>query len=239
MHPVALVLVDFDDTLVDTAPRFARARRELFAILEQQGFDPDHAHDVHHHQVDAGLRARYGFGPHRLEEAFRLTYEALCRHDGRRPDEAVTERCGALGRNVVGTPPLLDGALDALRGLAELYPTVVYTQASDRDYQLACLGDAGVLDVVGTDRVRVVTAKTTQAFRDTLAAFGVADPSTAWMVGNSIRSDVNPALSAGAHAILVEVEDPWHHDMVEPVHPQFDRVKSFAEAVELLVKRVG
>jgi putative hydrolase of the HAD superfamily len=88
---------------------------------------------------------------------------------------------------------------------------------------------------VGEDRIRVVAAKTPETLRRTMADFGAGDPARVWMVGNSLRSDVNPALAVGANAILVEIDDPWHHDVVEPVHNGFRRVASFAAAVELLL----
>jgi hypothetical protein len=56
------------------------------------------------------------------------------------------------------------------------------------------------------------------------------------MVGNSIRSDINPALETGAHAILVEVENPWVYDVVEPIGNGFQRVPTFATAVDLLLQ---
>jgi putative hydrolase of the HAD superfamily len=62
----------------------------------------------------------------------------------------------------------------------------------------------------------------------------VTNPEAAWMIGNSMRSDVNPALEAGANAILVDVEDPWHYDMVEPAFEHFHSAASFVEAVALL-----
>ncbi len=234
---ITLVLVDFDDTLVETAPRFDNARRRLFELMVSEGFDRDEAYRVHHHEVDPGLRDKHGFGPHRLEEAFRLTYLALCERDGREADPEMMDRAGALGRAVVGTPPTIDGAVEALERLAASLPVVVYTQAAEREYQIGCLRGAGVLDVVTRDRIRIVPNKTETAFRETLAAFGIHDPHTAWMVGNSIRSDVNPALSAGANAILVEVDDPWHHDVVTPISDDFHTVRSFAEAAELLMRR--
>ena len=54
------------------------------------------------------------------------------------------------------------------------------------------------------------------------------------MVGNSIRSDVNPALASGANAILVEAADPWHYDIVEPHSPDYVTVSSFADAARFL-----
>jgi ribonucleotide monophosphatase NagD (HAD superfamily) len=55
------------------------------------------------------------------------------------------------------------------------------------------------------------------------------------MIGNSVRSDINPALAAGANAILVETGDPWEYDMVDPFSDSFHRVRTFPDAVSLLV----
>src|SRR5512141_2707057 len=128
---VALVLVDFDDTLVDTAPRFLGARRALFERLVALGFEDARCRAVHHQEVDPQLMRRYGFGPGRLEHSFRETYRALCGYDGIEPDTDVAAELESLGRAVAGTPPLLDGALDALAQLARALPTVLYTQSGE------------------------------------------------------------------------------------------------------------
>jgi hypothetical protein len=49
-----------------------------------------------------------------------------------------------------------------------------------------------------------------------------------------MRSDINPALECGANAIFVEVDEPWEFDVVDPLHEEFFRVRSFPEAVDLL-----
>lgn len=230
-----LVLVDFDDTLVNTAPRFAQARDALFRLLKGEGFDAELIHHVHHHEVDPVMRERHGFGPQRMGVAFRETYRTLCEREGWAVDAGVLERCGAFGDAVAGTPPALDGAMDALKRLSRVLPTVVYTQSGDPVYQLGCLREAGTLDVVGEDRVRVVPEKTAVVLRHTIAEFGVRDVARACMVGNSLRSDINPALEIGAGAILVEMARPWQHDVVEPINNGFPRVSSFSAAVDLLL----
>lgn len=232
-----LVLVDFDDTLVSTAPRFDAARRELFALLRACGHDEDHVRAFHHDVIDPPMRARYGFGPRRLAHAFRATYEELCRERGVAPDPALVQRCEQLGRSVLGAPPEVTGALAALRRLAARLPTALYTQAGDPEYQLECVRAAGVLEVLPPARVHICAHKTADAFAAVLAHFEVRDPARAWMIGNSIRSDVNPALELGANAILVEIEEPWSYDVVEPLRDDFVRVSSFAAAADLLLDR--
>lgn len=232
---IELVLVDFDDTLVATASRFSDARRRLFALLAEQGLDLEHVERLYHEEVDPELRERYGFGPHRLAECFAETYIRACVRAGATVSHEVRARCGALGREVIGAPSPIVGAVDALSRLADAHPTVVYTQSARTEYQIECVRQAGVLEIVGHERVHVCEEKTTAAFRATIERYGVRDPRGTWMIGNSIRSDVNPALEAGANAILVEVAEPWAFDVVEPVSPGFARVGSFAEAVSVLV----
>lgn len=235
MRRIDLVLVDFDDTLVNTAPRFLGARRALFERLEALGFDGARCRELHHGSVDPEMMGRYGLGPARLEHSFRETYGRICAEFAVEVDDAVARALADLGRTVAGTPPLLDGAIDALRTLAAAHPTALYTQSGDPDYQLRCVREAGVLDILSEERVHVCPRKTPDAFREVLDRFGVEDPAGAWMVGNSIRSDLNPALACGARAILVDVEEPWDFDLVEPISEDFVRARSFADAVAYLL----
>jgi putative hydrolase of the HAD superfamily len=231
---VALVLVDFDDTLVDTAPRFQNARRSLFALLCSLGAEEAHVHRVHHERVDPVMLERHGLGPARLEHSFRRTYEVVSEELGWAVSAELAAHCAGLGKAVAGAPPLLNGAMDALHRLARGFPTAVFTAAADRAYQLSCVEAAGVHEVVGPERVVVCERKTAAAFQRALSDFRIENPGSVWMIGNSIRSDINPALEVGARAILVEVSEPWEFDMVEPVSSDFVRVASFPHAVDYL-----
>ena len=234
-HAIDIVLVDFDDTLVDTGPRFQNARRSLLALMQEAGFADDVAFDMLYNQVDPPMRQKYGLGPRRMEPAFIHTYERLCALHGVVLDEAIAQRAAEIGRSCYGAPPAFEGALDALRRLAGHHPTVIYTQSGDLEYQLSCVRGAGIIDIVNEDRVHVTGHKNADAFIATLVQYGVTDPRSAWMIGNSIRSDINPALEAGANAILVETADPWEYDLVDPHSDSFHRAQSFPHAVDLLL----
>jgi putative hydrolase of the HAD superfamily len=230
-----LVLVDFDDTLVETAPAFHRAREALFERLEGAGFSREEAHTVHHEEVEPELLALFGMGPFRMEPSFRDTYLRLCQKRDRVPDPTVAEDCGALGRDFMGSPAVMEGALEALEKLVRNLPTILYSQASHPDYQLQRIRDAGVLQVLGEDRVLITPRKTPEAFLDALSRFGVERPSETTMIGNSLRSDINPALLAGADALLVEPYEMWFYDNVPPVSDDFHRFETFPEAVHFLL----
>ena len=227
-----LVLVDFDDTLVETAPAFHQAREALFARLSSEGFFVEDAFRVHHDLVEPELLALFGMGPFRLEPSFRDTYVRLCVAEEREPDPAVADECGALGKDFMSTPSVMVGALDALKKLSRRVPTVLYSQASHPDYQLGRIRDAGVTAILPEERIRITHRKTRKTFLEALAHFQLPDPSRAIMIGNSLRSDINPALEAGAQAILVEPYEMWHYDNVPPVSQDFLRFTTFPEAVE-------
>lgn len=236
---VQLVLVDFDDTLVDTAPRFRNARRGLFALLKSEGFDEEFVSRLHHEVVDPLMIERHGLGPRRLEHSFRETYAQVCEQFGRGMVADVAHRCAELGRGVAGTPAALDGAFDALRRLAATLPTAIYTQAGDHEYQLGCVRGSMVVEIIPEHRIMIRERKTVDSFRETLTHFGVEEAHAAWMIGNSVRSDINPALEAGARAILIETDEPWHFDAVNPLHDDFIRVRSFVDAVNFLLEADG
>ncbi len=231
-----LALVDFDDTLVETAPAFQEAREALFRRLEEEGFSREEAEEVHYREVEPELLAVFGMGPFRMEPSFRDTYLRLCARRGIPPRMEVAAACGALGREFLGHPRVMEGSLEALARLASRFPTVLYSQASHREYQLGRIRDAGVLDILPESRVRITPYKTLEAFLEVLGDFGVSDPAAAVMIGNSLRSDINPALLAGAQAVLVEPYEMWEYDRVPPVSPRFLRFPSFPVAVEHLLK---
>jgi putative hydrolase of the HAD superfamily len=232
---IEIVLVDFDDTLVDTGPRFQNARRSLLALMAEAGFGDDVARDMLFSRVDPEMRTQYGLGPRRMEPAFLATYERLCELHGVQFDADVARRAAELGRSCYGPPPAFEGALAALRRLSTELPTVVYTQSGDVEYQLQCVRGSGILDIVTEERIHVCGHKDAEMFLHTIRSYGVREPAGSWMIGNSMRSDINPALEAGANAILVETVDPWEYDLVDPVSSSFHRVPTFPHAVDLLL----
>jgi putative hydrolase of the HAD superfamily len=235
MKPIpSLVLVDFDDTLVNTAPRFRQARERLFERLVQLGLELEAMHRLHHDVVDPEMLVAHGLGPARLPHSFGETYRRACALHGLPHNDQVLRECMALAQGVAGAPPPLPGALDALRALAARLPAVVYTQSGDPPYQLRCIREVGVFSILPEQRVHICSRKTTEEFHATLRRFGDPDPATVWMIGNSMRADINPALEAGANAILVEAE-VWEGDHADPVADHFTRAPDFRTAVRLLL----
>jgi putative hydrolase of the HAD superfamily len=70
--------------------------------------------------------------------------------------------------------------------------------------------------------VEIVPEKDEQTYRAAIAKYGL-QPDRTWMVGNSPKSDINPALAAGLHAVFVPHGQTWileHDDLATATAPQ-------------------
>ncbi len=56
--------------------------------------------------------------------------------------------------------------------------------------------------------VEIVAEKDPPTYREVIHRHELA-PHTSWMVGNSPKSDINPALAAGLHAVFLFHKDTW------------------------------
>jgi putative hydrolase of the HAD superfamily len=83
--------------------------------------------------------------------------------------------------------------------------------------------------------VGVVAEKHPQAYTDAIAKFRLSADS-AWMIGNSPKSDINPALAAGLNAVYIPHGNTWileHEEVNQPSPPrQLLIVGSFGELRE-------
>jgi putative hydrolase of the HAD superfamily len=64
--------------------------------------------------------------------------------------------------------------------------------------------------------VEVLVEKNATAYRDVILRYN-CDPSSTWMIGNSPKSDINPALEAGLNAVFIPHDCTWvlEHEVVD------------------------
>jgi putative hydrolase of the HAD superfamily len=71
------------------------------------------------------------------------------------------------------------------------------------------------------DAIEVVPEKDEAIYRRIAAKYELV-PDTTWMVGNSPKSDINPALAAGLNAVFVPHGQTWileHDEIADPTPP--------------------
>lgn len=152
--------------------------------------------------------------------------------DGPVPKDLLA-RILAAGRALLSHPvELFDGVADTLGRLASRGRLVLVTKG-DLLHQEAKLAASGLGDRFSG--IEIVSDKTADTFRRIFKKEGVA-PAETVMAGDSLRSDINPALEAGAWAAFIPQKGAWAHEnaVVRADHPRFRQLSSLAELPEFI-----
>jgi putative hydrolase of the HAD superfamily len=219
---IKLICLDADDTLWHNMRHFNATEEALLALVE-----PFAAGDIARERLNAcevrnlklyGYGAK-GFTLSMIETAVELAGDPL-------PKGLVADILAA-GRALLSHPvELFEGIADTLAQLAGRGRLVLVTKG-DLLHQEAKLAASGLGDRFGG--IEIVSDKTAETFRRLFVKEGVA-PEEAVMAGDSLRSDVHPALEAGAWAAFIPQEGAWVHEHadVPADHPRFRQLDSLA-----------
>ena len=129
---------------------------------------------------------------------------------------------------------LLDHVEEVIHTLAESYRLMLITKGDLLDQERK-IDRSGLAPYFG--QVEVVTEKTDKVYRGMLEQHGIL-PEDFVMVGNSLRSDVLPVVSLGAHAVHIPYHVTWAHETV-PVQPGEAQGYVELEHIGLLPEFVG
>ena len=226
--PFDLICLDADDTLWLHESFFQDAARRYHALLAPFA-DSGHTERRLSEVEDRNLQV-YGYGVKgftlsMLETALEVAGDAL-------PAETVRQIL-ALGRDLMQHPiHVMPGVKEALPRLAAHARLVLVTKG-DLFHQEAKLAASGLGDCFAG--VEIVSEKDEPTYRKVFARYAVA-PDRAVMVGNSLRSDVWPALAAGAWAVHIPHEFEWARERAEsPVNEaRFVALGSFGQLPDWL-----
>jgi putative hydrolase of the HAD superfamily len=205
---IELIGLDADDTLWHNEPLFTSRREQFCAMLaryEPQGVAEDRLYATEMRNLQHFGYGVKGFVLSMIETAIEMTDGRLEGHDVR----TIID----WGREMLGGPiRLLDGVADALETLAKDYPIILVTKGDllDQETKLARSGLGHLFK-----GIEIVSDKNADVYRRLMARYAV-DPGRFVMVGNSLRSDILPAVEAGAHAVHVPYVMSWVHELVPP-----------------------
>jgi putative hydrolase of the HAD superfamily len=221
---------DADDTLWQNET-FYRMTQGRFAELLADFSDPD---PLHARLLEAERRnlGHYGYGfkgfmLSMIETAIEVT-------DGKVPAKVISEILAA-GQEMLAHPiELLPGAEETVRRLAEDHTLVLITKGDllDQERKLAQSGLGELFDAV-----EIVSDKREEVYRRAFSAHGDG-PARAMMIGNSMKSDVLPALEAGAWGVFVPHGLTWEleHAQSPEGHPRFREIDTLARVVDLVAE---
>ncbi|WP_309485427.1 HAD family hydrolase [Streptomyces sp. WELS2] len=221
------LLVDADDTLWENNIYFERAIEEFLDLLARESLSRTELRQVLD-DVERENCLVYGYGAKSFVRSLHDCYERV--REVRATDDhgrAIAE----LGERILRQEPvLIAGVEETLTGLRARHRLVLLTKG-DHEEQAAKVERSRLGPLF--ERIVIVPEKTVETYA-TVVADLKADTARTWMIGNSPKSDIVPALAAGLGAVYVPHPDTWvleHHPFPGTTERllQVDRFTDLAE----------
>jgi putative hydrolase of the HAD superfamily len=220
---ITTVGLDADDTLWHNETIFRLNQDRLREMLSDFA-DPD-ATNAKLAEVERRNLRLYGYGV----KGFTLSMiETAMELTGGEPPGRLIADLLAAGREMLAHPvEPLPGVEEALHDLAEGYRLVLITKG-DLLHQEQKLAASGMGELFAA--VEIVSEKDAGTYRRVFDRYGTG-AAEAVMVGNSMRSDILPAIEAGCWGAYIPYHITWAHEVAEPPgeHPRFTELASISE----------
>ena len=220
---ITTVGLDADDTLWHNETIF-RLTQDRFRDLMSDVAAPE-VLEARLATVEGRNLALYGYGV----KGFTLSLiETAMELTGGDPPGRIIADILAAGREMLGHPvEPLPGVDHALAELSQGYRLVLITKG-DLLHQEQKLAASGLGDLFVA--VEIVSEKDASTYERVFARHGTG-PAEAVMCGNSMRSDILPALAAGAFAAYVPYALTWAHEMADAPehHPRFAELAAISD----------
>jgi putative hydrolase of the HAD superfamily len=200
------LFIDADDTLWENNIYFEQAVHAFITFLDHSQLTPKEVRVV----LDEVERVM-GYGAVNFTKSLIETYRRLAEKP---PQDEDFEQIQQFGAQILSHPlQLLDGVTETLNYLSPRHDLILLTKGDFEEQKLK-LERSGIEQYF--KQVMIVQEKDVMAYRRIIEELHI-DPKQTWMVGNSPRSDINPARAAGLNAVYIPHPHTWHleHEEVE------------------------
>jgi putative hydrolase of the HAD superfamily len=196
------LLIDADDTLWENNIYFEQVSDEYFAQLTERGVARARAEQLLWEREQHNVKIT-GYG----SKAFCQSLHQVAAELG----SADLEPWIADRENWICHHPIefMPGVVETLPLLQAKNRLIVVTKGR-ADEQFGKLDRSGLLKHF--QAIEVVFEKDVQTYRDLIAKYRLDE---AWMIGNSPRSDINPAKAAGLGTVFIPYHTTWQHELEE------------------------
>lgn len=214
--PGQTLLIDADDTLWENNIYFERAIAAFISYLNHHSYTPREVR-AQLNAVERETILSHGYGLSSFTRSLQTCFERLS-------TEPVTgqklEQIRALAQAIADHEiELLPGVAETVAVLATRHRLILMTKGNHAE-QADKLARSGIANLFSA--VEIVKEKDPPTYREVIARHELK-PHTSWMIGNSPKSDINPALEAGLHAVFLFHKDTWvleHAEVAKPPEGQ-------------------
>jgi len=232
----SVVFVDADDTLWENNRWFTDVIDRWVELLMGLGVDGGAALLTLHEEEDRNI-PYHGYGARPFVVSLRSAFARLVPEPTADARLAVNAFAVEAENDIRGHPiDLLPGVVLGLTEMRRADLRLVLLTKGQADEQTAKFERSGLSEFF--ESVRVVDEKDVVTYVAAARVVGV-DAARCWMVGNSPRSDVNPAREAGMRTVHIPHQAPWHRELapLATVGPPTLVVRTFAEVPRAILGR--
>ena len=209
------LLIDADDTLWENNIYFERAIAQFISFLNHQTYTPEEVRDILN-QVERDCILKHGYGMHSFAHALVDTFERISL-------EPITpelhQKITSFAHSIADHPvEILPGVPETLQYLSRRHHLILLTKGAVAE-QSGKVERSGLKEYFAA--VEIVAEKDRGTYRGVVSKYGLGHGTT-WMVGNSPKSDINPALAAGLNAVFVPHGNTWileHEELAQAEVP--------------------
>jgi putative hydrolase of the HAD superfamily len=210
------LLIDADDTLWENNIYFERAIANFISFLNHKEYSPVQVREVIN-DVERDCIISHGYGLHSFAHALAKTFERLS-------VEPITpslhDSITAITRTIAEHPiEIREGVPETLDYLAGRHRLILMTKGASAE-QSGKVERSGLKKYFS--KIEIVAEKDPPTYRSVITKHNLAEDIT-WMVGNSPKSDINPALAVGLNAVFVPHDNTWvleHEEVAEAIPPR-------------------
>jgi putative hydrolase of the HAD superfamily len=202
------LLVDADDTLWENNIYFEQAFDDFYEYLDHSHLSADEVRAVLDEIEMANARV-HGYGSLNFGRNMRQCYQRLAERAVREEDLRTVM---SFAERIIQQPmQVIGGVPETLEYLSQRHDLTLFTKGHPEEQKLK-IDRSGLGVYFG--HTAIVKEKDAAAYSN-LAAERSLDPAQTWMIGNSPKSDINPALEAGLNAVFVPHERTWALELQE------------------------
>ncbi|AZK47404.1 HAD family hydrolase [Paenibacillus lentus] len=211
------IIFDLDDTLIHCNKYFeeilSRFASQLLEWLDTERLTTE-AILAKQTEIDIAGVKKVGFVSSHFVESLIDTYRYFCSVIGRDTNLAEEECLAQLGMSVydqeVEPYPDMEETLNVLS--EQGHELNLYTGGDDLIQQRKI--DRMKLSAYFEDRIYIRTHKNAEALEEILQSRPF-DRNNTWMIGNSLRTDIAPALTAGINTIYIKHPKEWSYNLID------------------------
>ncbi len=224
--PQALI-IDADDTLWENNIYFEQAWDEFLNFLNHSTLPAQQVRDIFDEIELVNIKVN-GYGAKNFAHNMVQCYKHLAERDIHEEDlHRIRSFADRIFHQPIEMLPGVEETLDYL--LHRSHDLVLFTKGSPEEQQHK-------IDRSPVGRYfrgfEIVKEKDAAAYLDLRGRYGFAPEST-WMIGNSPKSDINPALEAGLNAVYVPHARTWVLERTELRDPGPGQLKVVTEFRDL------